>query len=825
MVNDIAVQEFVNAIKEEPRDTNTTYNATVTRVDKEGIVWVNIHGSDKETPTASTSTEVKRGDNVVVNWRNNKLYIGGNYTNPSAGIGTVQPSIDFVSELYNKDITVNSINAATGYIEDLTSKNIKAEDITADHAMIKELDVQSMSAATAYIRDLTADNVTAQDIIADHEKVGTLDATYATIDELHSDYAEIDLANVNNAWIQNGVVKDAAISDAQIIGVSANKLTAGTIDASNITVTNLNADNITTGTINGQRIGSESITLDKLAEEVPTKEYLDNVAENLQGQIDGQIETWTGTVVPTLNNSPASAWTTADERHKHVGDIYYVVNAGNNADGYTYRFTESGTTTKTYSWTLIKDNQITKALQDILDIQGDISDIESFDSQISSWKTDTDEELGSLKSRTSTLETGMGNKVDTTTFNELSQTVDENSASITSLSTTVSNKADSSTVTTLSNTVNSVSQKADSNESKISNLTTVLGTNADGTTASTDIVHKVSDIDQDLDSITTRVATTEVRINGTYATSGTGSGTTAKVATITPAVTGWTLYTGATITVKFTNANTATSPTLNVNSTGAKGIRTFEGGTLAEKDYKWSAGDTFTFVYNGTYWLMQEATTRLKTAEASITTNAGNIALKANVTDVYSKTDANALLEVKANKDTLTSEINASADTVQINANRVNIAGVITAINDNTTTTINGNKITTGTLQASSIYIGSDVLTNVLNNITDELGNIYQLNILTSYTSTGVVHTAQLLQNGVDISAQTPNDFEWNAKLTTGYQFIGNGVSVTIPQSSLNYGHAVTVSWTRRRYAYLLNNSGNNLVTNTGNKLIGRTEY
>ena len=88
-VNDIAVQEFVNAIKEPPQDTNKTYNATVSHIDEEGVVWVNIHGSDKETPTASTSAEVNRGDAVTVNWRNNKLYIAGNYSNPSAGVTRV----------------------------------------------------------------------------------------------------------------------------------------------------------------------------------------------------------------------------------------------------------------------------------------------------------------------------------------------------------------------------------------------------------------------------------------------------------------------------------------------------------------------------------------------------------------------------------------------------------------------------------------------------------------------------------------------------------------------------------------------------------------
>ena len=116
-------------------------------------------------------------------------------------------------------------------------------------------------------------------------------------------------------------------------------------------------------------------------------------------------------------------------------------------------------------------------------------------------------------------------------------------------------------------------------------------------------------------------------------------------------------------------------------------------------------------------------------------------------------------------------------------------------------------------------------LQTAVGTLTDELGNIYQLYIATNYTSTSVVHTAVLLQNGVDISAQTPNDFEWNAKLTTGYQFIGNGRSITISQSSLNYAHAVTVSWTRRQLEYLKNNAGNNLVISTGAKLMGRTEY
>ena len=80
------IKEFIDVIKEPNEEVSKTYEAIVAKVDEEGIVWVNLVGSDKETPTASTSTEVKSGDLVNVEWRNNRLYIAGNYSNPSAGV-------------------------------------------------------------------------------------------------------------------------------------------------------------------------------------------------------------------------------------------------------------------------------------------------------------------------------------------------------------------------------------------------------------------------------------------------------------------------------------------------------------------------------------------------------------------------------------------------------------------------------------------------------------------------------------------------------------------------------------------------------------------
>lgn len=87
-----------------------------------------------------------------------------------------------------------------------------------------------------------------------------------------------------------------------------------------------------------------------------------------------------------------------------------------------------------------------------------------------------------------------------------------------------------------------------------------------------------------------------------FATCGTAAGTTAKVATISPAVgNAPSLVVGFRVMVKFTYANTVNSPTLNVNSTGAKTIYR-RGKPLSANVIQ--AGDVCEFVYDGTYWQM-----------------------------------------------------------------------------------------------------------------------------------------------------------------------------------------------------------------------------
>lgn len=80
-----------------------------------------------------------------------------------------------------------------------------------------------------------------------------------------------------------------------------------------------------------------------------------------------------------------------------------------------------------------------------------------------------------------------------------------------------------------------------------------------------------------------------------YATCSTSASTSAKTVVTNGT---FNLVQGARVEVKFTYANTARSPTLNVNSTGAKAI--YAG--AASSDIFWEANETITFVYDGTYW-------------------------------------------------------------------------------------------------------------------------------------------------------------------------------------------------------------------------------
>lgn len=129
-----------------------------------------------------------------------------------------------------------------------------------------------------------------------------------------------------------------------------------------------------------------------------------------------------------------------------------------------------------------------------------------------------------------------------------------------------------------------------------------------------------------------------------YGTCSTAAATVAKVVTCA----GFVLETGASIAVKFTNYNTGASPTLNVNSTGAKSIKMY--GTTAPNTYMWRSGEAVLFVYDGSYWQMVgmgTATTTyygLTKLSSSVTSTSTTLAATPSaVKQAYDRSDFDAI--------------------------------------------------------------------------------------------------------------------------------------------------------------------------------------
>lgn len=111
----------------------------------------------------------------------------------------------------------------------------------------------------------------------------------------------------------------------------------------------------------------------------------------------------------------------------------------------------------------------------------------------------------------------------------------------------------------------------------------------------------------------------------TVATCSTVASTSAKVVTINDS--SWSLQKGCIIGVKFTNTNTATNVTLNVNNTGAKSIYyNASVYTGSSGDVCGTANRTIYYMYDGIYWVWissgRDANDDNKTAQTVTTTNA-----------------------------------------------------------------------------------------------------------------------------------------------------------------------------------------------------------
>lgn len=136
-------------------------------------------------------------------------------------------------------------------------------------------------------------------------------------------------------------------------------------------------------------------------------------------------------------------------------------------------------------------------------------------------------------------------------------------------------------------------------------------------------------------------------------------------------------------------------------------------------------------------------------------------ATKVELSSSISQTKEEINLEVskKVGKNEVISSINLTSEAATIQASKINISGVISAINNNTSTTINGNKITTGSITASQIKTGTITADKVSSDIITT-SNFSAQNINADKITSGTIDASKITVknlNADNITAGTLN--------------------------------------------------------------------
>ena len=113
------------------------------------------------------------------------------------------------------------------------------------------------------------------------------------------------------------------------------------------------------GRDSGEYVESDWQKKNNYTDDTTVNDFIQNVydptVEDIQNQIDGKIDTYYFDYAPNNSNYPASEWTTASERQKHVGDLFFW-----ESKGFTYRYMKVDTS---FQWVRVKNADIESAMQ------------------------------------------------------------------------------------------------------------------------------------------------------------------------------------------------------------------------------------------------------------------------------------------------------------------------------------------------------------------------------------------------------------------------------------------------------------------------------
>lgn len=236
---------------------------------------------------------------------------------------------------------------------------------------------------------------------------------------------------------------------------------------------------------------------------------------------------------------------------------------------------------------------------------------------------------------------------------------------------------------------------------------------------------------------------------------------------------GFVLTTGAHIDVKFDNYNTNGAPSLNVNNTGAKTIKSY-GTTSGTVSYRWHAGSVVGFTYDGDYWQFDIPSVATSTyyGVSKVATLALNGTATANPT-FYAPTSAGTsgyVLTSNGSGAPTWAELTAGGSTVGITVDESGYVDSISVTNDGTTTdgtissitaeeraTLERALVTPITTPSDTVLVGVDT-TNAQVLVTNEQKTLYNkvITFINYVSSSSYFYVCNIQMNFVTTESRVP---------------------------------------------------------------------
>lgn len=523
------ISQFVKITKD---DSKTSTETTVygTTVEHNGATYVKLDGSDLLTPVITT-TDTKSGERVTVLIKNHTATVTGNITSPSARTDDVQEVSDTVSSLNSQISDFEIVVAGKVSTDELDAESARIDTLTADVATLKNTTITSaeiaeLKAENVTIREtLTAQEADISSLQTDKLDVTVADAKYATITDLEATNANIHNLEATYAEFEIATTNKLSANSADISKLQTDKLDAATAAITYATIEELNATNANVTNLEADVADIDTLIFGSASGSVIQTSFANAVIAQLgNAQIkSAMIESISADKITTgdiiTNNvrvlSEDGKLLISDETIQISDETRVRVQIGKDTSGdYSINiwdtngnlmFSEGGITDSAIKEAIIRDDMVS----DTANISAHKLNIESLFEEINDSTNTIKSSKIYVDADNQTLDVVFADL--TTQVDELEETVSSQGTQLTVIQGQISSKIWQQDIDTASETLTTqysiLEQEVDSIEAVVASHTSTLETKADSSTV-TEVTDRVTSIEANLTGFQSTVSTT-----------------------------------------------------------------------------------------------------------------------------------------------------------------------------------------------------------------------------------------------------------------------------------------------------------------------------